>query len=188
MEGRGMLPPLPRPVHRRAEEGGCSACGAGWVQCTVVQRKVCYAPGSAASKWCPSDRLSPEHLTSPTQHVEGWTFRHPTCETSTLKAGPHRARSRSRCVATLMLLVYISMGVATPNVFLHPVVLNRKSASRHHDALGVARPLVSVMAECPNHPSRHATQGGGGGGGGVVRFDNNNDHTYVTPLGRFDLQ
>ncbi len=41
--------------------------------------------------------------------------------------------------------------------------------------------LVSVKAERPNHPSRsHARQGGG------VLHDN--DNTYMTPLGRFNLE
>ncbi len=58
--------------------------------------------------------------------------------------------------------------------------------------------LVSVKAECPNHPSHsHARQGrvsqlGGVVVGGGVLHDNNNNNnsnnTYKTPLGRFDLQ
>ncbi len=60
--------------------------------------------------------------------------------------------------------------------------------------------LVSVKAERPNHPSRsHARQGGvvvvvvgsqlggGGGLGGGFLHDNDID-TYMTPLGRFDIQ
>ncbi len=57
--------------------------------------------------------------------------------------------------------------------------------------------LVSVNAERPNHPSRW---GGGSALWGVSpvgwgqpargegSHDNDNDHTYMTALGRFDLQ